>query len=56
MNNDKSIHLAFNKLNVRPIFGREIVIRNPRSPKSLAQSKHGFLGFLNNMELNHSTG
>ena len=53
--NNKSIHLAFNKLKIRPIFRREIVIHNSRSPKSLVQSKYGFLGFLNNMELNYST-
>ena len=38
MNNDKSIHLAVNKLSIRLISGRMIVICDQRLPKSPAQS------------------
>ena len=43
---DKSIHLDVNKLYIRPISGRMIVIYDQSSPKSLDQSKallHGTL-------------
>ena len=38
INKDKSLHLAVNKLSIRPISGRVIVIRDQSSPTSLAQS------------------
>ena len=39
------MHLAFNKLKIRPISGRIIVIRDQSSPTSLAQNtaQHGTL-------------
>ena len=49
---DKSIHLAVNKLKIRPISGPMIVIRDQISRKSLF---HKVQRLLNDMELYHST-